>query len=167
MKMKKSIIALSAAATLGLGSVLGIHATHAATVSSGTSIVDRLVSKFNLNRDEVQSVFAEDRQAHAAAHEQSMKERLAQAVTDKKLTQEQADLIISKQKEFQDYHDSLEDKPKTEERAALTSKMNETIQWAKDNNIPQEYLLLGPGGMRGHHGFKGERMDGEHLWAAK
>jgi hypothetical protein len=117
---------------------------------SSTSIVEKIASKFNLNKAEVQKVFDEERTVHEAEHQQAMKDRLAQAVKDGKLTQDQADKITAKQAEMKAYMDSLKDKTHEERHMAMESKRTELEQWAKDNNIPTEYL--GKMGGRGGHG---------------
>ncbi|OGY35212.1 MAG: hypothetical protein A3D99_00890 [Candidatus Andersenbacteria bacterium RIFCSPHIGHO2_12_FULL_45_11] len=73
MKIKKSIIAASAIAILGLGTVTALHANRAYAASNSSSLIDRLVERFNLNRNDVQSVFDEHHSGLMAQHEQGMK----------------------------------------------------------------------------------------------
>lgn len=85
-----------------------------------------------------------------------MADRLAQAVKDGKLTQDQADKITAKLKELKTQReaerDSMKDKTDEERKTAMEAKKTELEKWAKDNNIPLEYLrsLGGPGG----HGLR-------------
>lgn len=155
MKIKKSVITASAIAIVGLGTLTALYAnsTYAAPNSSG--LIDRLALRFNLNRDDVQVVFGEHRSGLMAQHEQGMKDRLAQAVTDGKITQAQADLITAKRTELKTFMESLEDKTTEEHRDAMKTKMDELKKWAEDNNIPLQYLHLG---MKGPQGKFGHRM---------
>ena len=59
-----------------------------------SSLIDALVSKFNLNKSDVQSVFDEHRQAQQAERETERLDTLKQALADKKLTQAQYDHIL-------------------------------------------------------------------------
>lgn len=120
------------------------------STSGGTSLVDKIAQKFNLNKSDVQKVFDEDRASHEAERQQKMEERLTQAVKDGKLTQAQADAIKAKLQEMKTFMDSLKDKTEQERRDAMKTKMDELKQWAADNNIPKGYLPMGHGMMGGH-----------------
>lgn len=157
MRKVKSI-ALSAAALTAIGG-LGVVGTTVASAqtdsnSGNTSLVDKLASKFNLNKADVQKVFDEDRSQHEAEREAKDKARLDQAVKDGKLTQEQEDKIIAKQKELKSERDTnrdaMKDKTDAERKATMDAKKAELEKWAKDNNVPIEYL--GPGGGHGPRG---------------
>lgn len=152
MKVRKSVVAASAIALLGL---TALHAAPTYAASNSTGLIDRLVERFSLNRDEVQTVFNEHRASMTAQHEQAMKDQLAQAVTDGKITQAQADLITAKHSELKTFMESLKDKTMEESREAMKTKMDELKQWAEDNDIPLQYLHVG---MKGPHGkFGGPR----------
>lgn len=158
MKLKKALLVTGAASTIGLSSVVGMGVASAATTGGTTdsnssdgmsSLVDKLATKFNLNKSDVQAVFDEDRSAHDTEMQQKMEERLDQAVTDGKITSAQKTLILNKQKEMKTFMDSLKDKTDDERDAAMKTKMAELKTWASDNNISEEYLGPmghGPGG---------------------
>lgn len=152
MKIKKSLFAISTLAVLGLGAFSALP-TYAA--SNTTGLIDRLVERFSLNRNDVQAVFDEHRSELGVQHEQAMKDRLTQAVTNEKITQAQSDLITAKHAELKTFMESLKDKTMEERREAMKTKMDELKQWAEDNNIPLQYLHLG---MKGPHGKFGPRM---------
>lgn len=123
----------------------------AATASTPhDTLVDKLVSKFNLNKSDVQKVIDENRQEHEAAREQKMKERLDQAVKDKKITQEQEDKLIAKLKVLQADRKELK-QAKQAERDARKAKMDEFKKWLSDNKIPEE--VARPMGGPGHRGM--------------
>ena len=89
--MKKQIITAgiiaAAATTTGL---VGVGVANAETGDTSTnpmsSLVDAIAKKFNLNKDEVQTVFDEDRQARDAECETEVKTEVAKLVTDGKMT---------------------------------------------------------------------------------
>ncbi|RLC33942.1 MAG: hypothetical protein DRZ76_03640 [Candidatus Nealsonbacteria bacterium] len=156
--MKVSKVLLAAAGTLvalGAGTLTALRAKPAEAAFSPTGLIDRLVERFNLNKDDVQAVFDEHHAGIRAEQEQRIQDRLAQAVTDGKITQEQADLISTKQEELKTYMESLKDKTPEERHDAMKTKMDEIKQWAEDNNIPLQYL---------HGGMKGPRRGfGKHI----
>ena len=165
--MNKKIISYAILPVLGLA-LLSAGVTYAATNSTGTkpmdTLVNALVNKFNLNPTDVQQVvdqvMTEQRATREAEMTKSLTDRLNQAVTDKKLTQAQADAITAKLAEFKSLHSSLEGKTEAEKLAAMKSKMTSLEQWAKDNNIPKEFLLFGmhKGMGPGHHGSRGNQF---------
>jgi hypothetical protein len=156
MKLKKALLVTGAASTIGLSSVAGMGVASAATTGTTnsntdgmSSLVDKLATKFNLNKSDVQAVFDEDRSSHDAEMQQKLEERLNQAVTDGKITSAQKTLILNKQKEMKTFMDSLKGKTADERDSAMKTKMAELKTWASDNNIPEDYLGPmghGPGG---------------------
>lgn len=155
MKGTNILLAAGTLVIVGAGSVVAIHANSAHAASAPTSIIDRLVQRFNLNKNDVQAVFNEQHDAMHAEHEQMQKDRLAQAVSDGDLTQAQADLISAKHDELEKQRESLKDKTPQERRAAMKTQMDELKTWAEQNNIPLKYLHGGMKGMKG--GFPGPR----------
>ena len=158
---KKTLLVAGAVTTLGTIASVGLGSVYAATNTSGSgTIVDKIATKFNLNKDEVQKVFEEDRAEKETEHQQAMEERLTQAVTDGKLTEDQKAKILAKMAELKANRPNMEElKNKTpEERHQLMEQhRTELEQWAKDNNIPEEYMPFhirvkaggGPGGPEG------------------
>lgn len=156
--MKKALLVTGATTIVGLASFAGV--ANAATSGSssdsstgGSSLVDKIAAKFNLNKSDVQAVFDEDRSAHEAERQQKLEERLTQAVTDGKITSEQKDEILAKMKDMQTYMDSIKDKSEDEKRSLMKTKMDELKQWAEDNNLT-DYMPMGhgPGGPGGRGG---------------
>ena len=155
MKAKKLLFAAGAIGVLGLGSLAALYASPTYASSHSTGLIDRLVERFSLNRDEVQAVFDEQHTTFMAEHEQAVEDRLAQAVTDGKITQAQADLITAKHEELKGFMESLKDKTPEERHEAMQTKMDEMKQWAEDNDIPLSQLHFG---MKGRHGQFGGHM---------
>jgi len=149
-RFKKSLLVAGAVAATGIASLGAAGAASAATNSKGPdALIDKLATKFNLNKDEVKAVFEEERAVHQAEREQAMKDRLSQAVKDGKLTQAQADKITAKMAEMKAFHESLKDKTKEERKTAMDAKRDELKKWAEDNDIPAGFFPMGGPG-RGH-----------------
>lgn len=171
MRIKKSLLLAGAVTTIGLAG-MGAAAKAATTSSTGgTGLVDKIAQKFNLNKDDVQKVFDEDRQSQEAEHQAKMEERLTKAVTDGKLTDEQKTKILAKIKELDAARDSereaMKDKTPEEHKALMEQKQAELEQWAKDNNVPTDYFPMvrfskgrGPGGPGGGGEFHFHTEDG-------
>ena len=168
-------------AALGAG-VVGVGVTHAAANADGSQpkfmseIVSAIAEKFNLSEDDVQAVFDEQAEARRdemkekhedmrAKHDEKYDEMLAQAVTDGKLTQSQADSIASKRDEIQSYAESLKDETPEARRADMKAKLDDLKAWAKDNGIDEKYVrfLPPPRGMTGRMGghMRGGMMGGQ------
>lgn len=143
--------------SVGAASVVGMGVASAATTgTSGTSIVDKIAAKFNLNKADVQKVFDEDHTSHQAERDQQVKDRLDQAVKDNKITADQETKLIAKLKELQADRKAFKDmKQQTQaERDARKAKMDTFKQWLKDNNIPDDLgMPMGGHGGPGMHGM--------------
>lgn len=138
--MKKSkLIGLSTmAVTLGVVGLAGIAS--AQTSTSNTSLVDKLATKFGLNKTDVQAVFDEQKTERQAEHKAEVSERLQDLVDDGKITAEQKTKIEAKHEEQQ---------------AAREAERTELEKWATDNGIELRYLMGGRG-----HGMSGDnRLD--------
>lgn len=122
------------------------------------SMVDRIATKFNLKKEDVQKVFEEQHVANQAQRQKDMQSKIDQAVKDGKITQAQADKLAAKHKEMAEYMESLKDKTPEERRTAMKAKQTEMRKWMTDNNIPAG--LMGPrGGERGMRGQMGHGGD--------
>ncbi len=154
MKINKTALVVGAITTLGVASVVGLG-TASADTNQQSSLVDKLVSKFNLNKADVQKVFDEQHAQMEADHKAKVEERLTTAVKDGKITEDQKTKILAKMSELeadrQANHDAMKDKTEAERKAAMEAKRAELKKWASDNNIPEQYLhLAGPGGPHEH-----------------
>ncbi len=157
--MKKAIITAGIVTALSAAGLAGVSVANAAT-TTGThngpfsGLVDALVSKFNLNESEVQAVFDAQRETMEAERDQEAKDRLAQLVTDGKLTQAQADKITAKRTEVEaerEANRTSNEKKTTAERKAEMENHKATLDtWLSDNGIDEQYTYLLSGG--GGHG---------------
>jgi len=142
--MKKALLISTAVFSLALASVLGVGLASAQPNNAGNSgLVDKIAKRFNLKSSDVQKVFDEDRASHQAEKLAQVKTSLDQAVKDGNITQKQEDAIIAKHKEMQSYMESLKNKTPQERRTSMDAKRDELKKWASDNNIAEQYVLLG------------------------
>jgi Skp family chaperone for outer membrane proteins len=154
--MKKILLTTAAVGVLGVSSIAGVGIASAYQGSGDhDSLISKIAEKFNLDASEVQQVFDEEHAAREAEMKQELKSKLDQAVSDGKLTQEQADQLFAKKQELADFRHTLADKTPEERREALKTKHQEFKQWAEDNGIDLSALKdyigggFGPGrGMR-------------------
>lgn len=149
--MKKALLIGASVVTLGVGALvpLAAHAQTATTSTTSTSIVDKIASKFNLSKADVQKVFDEDRATHEAEREQQAATKLAELVKAGTLTQAQADKITAKRAELkadmEKNKDSFTSMTEAERKTAMDAKKTALDQWAKDNGIDVKYLMPGMG----------------------
>ena len=155
--IKRSLLVAGTVATIGLAAAGAGVASAATTTTDKDTIVSKIAQKFNLSQEDVQKVFDEERSARQAEMQVKNEERLAQAVTDKKITEEQKQKIIAKQAELQKEReankDTMKDKTEAERKTAMEQKRTELEKWATENGIPKEYLRMGGG-----HGHGGPRQ---------
>lgn len=163
--MKKQLLAAGIATTIGIAGI-GAGAASAATSNNSktdpmSSLVDKLATKFNLNKADVQQVFDEQRTTMEAERETKVKESVAKLVTDGKITQAQADAINAKRAELQKQReaskDSMKDKTKAERKTEMDQRKTELESWAKQQGIDTQYLRYVMGGGHGHGGPGGPR----------
>jgi len=158
--MKKTIII---AAVVGLSivgvSALAVSRVQAATETSPfTTLVEKIATKFGLNKYDVQKVFDEDKLDRQKEIEAKFQKRLTQFVTDGKITQTQKQLIIAKHKELQASREARrtegQNQTPDERRAAMEAEKQALATWAKSNGIDIQYLFGGFGKrVGGHMGF--------------
>ncbi len=163
-------------ATVLLSSTLIMGATSANASwfgDSESSLVDRIVSAFKLNKTEVDKVVTDFRfekqktnQAQALVR---LEEKLTELVADGKITDAQKKLIISKHKELQAKKVADQSKfvemNREEKQAYMEAHKTELESWAKANGIDAKYVLgfgggMGRGGMMGG----GEGRGGMRGW---
>ncbi len=148
---KKKMIA-AAVAALGIATVVGVGSVSAATGETG--LANKIATKFNLNPSEVQQVIDQDHQDRHAQMEKRYEAKLQAAVSAGKLTNEQKDKLIAKHDEMEANRkadrEKFQNMTEAERQAVMESRRTELEQWAKDNNIPVEYVMPGPGGRGGH-----------------
>ena len=134
MALKKSLLIAGAVSTIGLATLAGANAATAATGQD--SLVEKIATKFNLNKDEVATVFEEYKNEKQAERQAEVSEGLQDKVDDGDITAEQKTLIENKQDELK------------EKREASRDSLE---QWADDNNLDLKDIMP-LGGGQGHGG---------------
>ncbi len=158
--LTKSLIVGGVLGTVGLTSLAGVSIASAETTGTSTSdpmssLVQKLAAKFNLNKDEVQKVFDEDRTAHEAEREQKLSERLQKLVDAGTITSAQKTAIENKLKELREERqadrEEMKDLSDSERQSKMDEKRNELEGWAQEQGIDLTKLkgvFGGPGGPR-------------------
>lgn len=169
MITKKTKIIVALAIIIGI-TAAGVGVMQAATNNNGrpnfmSNIVNAIAQKFNLNPTDVQQV-VDEQQAQQKAQmdvqrQQSFTDRINKAVTDGKLTQDQANKILAEKASVDSQIAALKGKTGDDLKNAMKQIMDSEKQWATDNNIPQQYLMFGFGGGRGGFGGPGFKGHGK------
>lgn len=157
MNIQRSLLvgATLAAVTLG-GGGLAMAATNTSS-TSGNTLVDKIATKFNLNKSDVQAVFDANRAEHRTQVQAKQKERLTQAVKDGKLTQAQADHIQSVRDEIDRLIGNTNPRNiSAAVHAQIKQKLYDLHTWADQQNIDEKYVLGGHG-RGGMHGMMGDK----------
>lgn len=160
MHMKKTLAIAATTAVVGAATFMGVGAASAASSTSNTktdpmsSLVDALVSKFNLKKSDVQAVFDAQKATMDKQREADVTAEIKQLVTDGKLTQAQADAITAKratlQKEHEANRSSMDSKSDTDRKAAMDAEKTALDSWLKEQGISTDYAYLLMGGHGGH-----------------
>jgi len=120
-----------------------------------SAIVEKIATKFGLNKNDVQKVFDEQKTEMHADMQKKNEERLSQLVADGKISETQKTLILNKQKEMQQEREVNRNfkssKTQGDRKAEMEAKKSELDAWAKDNGIDSQYLRPAFGG-KGHGG---------------
>jgi uncharacterized protein (DUF3084 family) len=123
------------------------------------SLVEKISTKFGLNKDAVEAVFVEEGLARQAARREHEDQRLSQLVAEGKLTQAHKQLLIAKRDELRTQRQKERDTFRNmtlKERRAIMEKRHQALEtWAKANGIDPQYLL------EARHGEKGMSMKGK------
>jgi polyhydroxyalkanoate synthesis regulator phasin len=138
MGKKLTILALGGLMLVG---AFWVVRTTVQAVGPNLSVVDRIVERFNLNKDEVTGVFEEMRQERQQQKQAYMEQRLNEAVEDGVITTEQKQAFLQKQVEWQERQREL---------------MEERQKWMEESGIDFEKLApykVGFGGKGFGRGF--------------
>lgn len=150
---KQTILTVAAVSVLSGSLVVATNAfaqTSANGQSGVPSLVQEIADKFHLNTSDVQSVFTQHRQEMMAKQESNYENYLKNLVSTGKITDAQEQLILNKHKELISQMQSILKNFKSMTPAQRRAQMQATTQdlqnWAKQNNIPLQYLRpFGPG----------------------
>jgi len=159
-KIKKRLVAAAAVATIGSMGAVGLQAVHAASNTSTSdpmsSLIDKLVNKFNLNKADVQQVFDDNRAAMDAQRQADQSAKLQKLVDAGAITATQKTTIEAKIKELDAARAankaSMQGLTDTERKAKMDAERTALEAWAKTNGIDLTKLQ---GIFMGGHGRPG------------
>ena len=145
MKSKKTKLLVISAITLGvltLGGALGFGIVNAEGTDNYPSIVKKIAEKFNLNTNEVNKVFKENRQERQAECQSKLEEKLNKAVEEGKITEEQKKAILDKHNEMKEKREELKNLSPEERKEAMKGLREEMKKWAEENNIDLKQFFM-------------------------
>ncbi|MFZ2154245.1 MAG: hypothetical protein WAV16_03375 [Candidatus Moraniibacteriota bacterium] len=155
-KNKKIIIPIVALSVLLGSGVWGINNIYANEDNPQNSIIEKIAQKFNLNKDEVQKVFDEERGEREKKMEENFNARLDEAISKGNLTEAKKALILEKraqlQSEFQSNREANKNLSHEDREAKFKANREALEKWATDNGIDIKYLMGMGGPGRGGHG---------------
>lgn len=118
-----------------------------------TSLIEQIASQFNLNKDDVQHVFDEERAARQEEATARLEARLSQAVANGTITEDQKAAILAKHEEWQKERAAHAEARRTmtpeERREDAEKRRDEMRTWAKEHSIPEGLIGI-RAGMFGH-----------------
>lgn len=156
----KSLLIGGVIGTMGLGTLAGAGIASAQSTDPHASLIDKIAARFNLDKDEVEKVFEEERAAMEAEHAERISERLQKLVDDGTITDAQKEAILQKIDELKAERDALKDEWKNlssdERRSKMKEKRAELEAWANEQGLDLQKLHGVFMGDHGHHGFRGE-----------
>lgn len=133
-----------AVVTLAGASLFGAATSFAqGSTDEGTSLVQKIATKFGLSQSDVQAVFDEHREERHIKLQVRFDERLMQLVADGKITEEQKAKILEKFAELKEqkvHREEFKNMTRDERKAAYKQKHEELKAWAEANGIDLEIL---------------------------
>lgn len=131
-----------------------------------TSLVAKISQKFNLNQNDVQSVFSEYHQERQSQRVSQLETRLTQAVSDGKISDSQKQAILAKIQENQADREPghMRDLSSEQRQSEMENRRNEMDTWLQsiglDIDTFHELVGMGQGNGRGGNG-RGRHMMGK------
>jgi len=145
--MKTKITLIASIAFLLIFGVFGVAALGVSVARAQGAledyplIIQNLAQRFGLDAQEVQGVFGDTR-------EQRVSDRLDELIEDGTITEEQKTMVLEKHEEMRTRMEEIRNEEMTadERREAMLSLREEIQEWADENDIPMEAMMLGRGG---------------------
>ncbi len=158
MNKRKALLVSAGVLSIGVAG-LGINATTSALSGSSSddpmsSVIDKLVSKFQLDKSEVQAVFDEARSEHYSEMKAKREAALQSALDKEKISQAQYDHIVNAWKKM----DALHSEDRSDgNREKIHSLMQELRTWMEEQAISRSDI-----GMPSHAGKGMHHRGGMH-----
>lgn len=155
MKKNKIINLALVLGTVGLiGAAIPKH-TYAETLSANPkSFLQYLIEKFNLNKTDVENAAKDFRNERQEERLKTVEEKLTQAVTDGKITEEQKTKILEKIKSWQDEKDTWFGLTREERMTKRSEHRAEMKKWAEENGIDLHSIIGFGDGMHEGRGMR-------------
>ena len=157
--MNKKILMPVIAFTIISMSSFGANAAYAQSNESGSlpTLIERIIEKFGLKKDDVQKVVNEFRNEKQAEMKKLQEERLNEAVTNGTITEEQKQLILKKHEEIQAEREknkeTWQNMTQEERKAEHEKRQAEMKAWAGENGIDLDLFFGFKHGMGFRNGF--------------
>ncbi len=145
MKARYIVAPVVALALVGLGWAGLNYAKADDNNTNSSTLVDKIVEKFNLNKDEVESVVGELHTQRQQERQAMQDSKLDTAVSDGVITEGQKKELIEKRNSFREQQEQV--------RQAHRDEMS---KWMSDNGIDSTKLQSYMGGGNGKGKFRGE-----------
>lgn len=161
MKINRHLLAAGLVSTIAASSIIGLQAVYAQsdTTNRHDNLIDKIATKFNINREEVEAVFNEQHDEMEQERKTKREEYLQTKVDDGTITAEQKTALLEKLDALHENMEAAREQniSREETREKLDALREELKTWADEQGIDlKELRLMGMGGMHGmHHGEKG------------
>jgi len=155
------LIVAGAVTAVGVSSLAGFSAVSAQSSTGTDNLIDKIATKFNLNKADVQKLFDEDRTAHEAQQAKQQSARLQKLVDAGTITAQQKTVIEAKVAELKAQReanrDSMKDLTGDQRKAKMDEERASLEAWAKQQGLDLTKLkgvfMGGMGGPGGRHGM--------------
>ncbi len=137
LMLPMAAIALLGAAAVGAGTV------SAATNGRPGSLAQKIASAFNLDPTKVQAVIDQNHDDNQQQREANYEQRLAQAVTDGRLTAVQKQAVLDENAKLKSELEAAKSGTPDQRRSAMKTVRQEAKAWAAQNNIAETWLMVG------------------------
>lgn len=145
MKARYIVAPVVALALVGLGWTGLNYAKADDNNSGGSTLVDKIVEKFNLDKDEVESVVSELHTQRQQERQTAQDSKLDEAVSDGVITEDQKQELTEKRNSFRE-----------QQEQARQSHRDEMHKWMSDNGIDSTKLQSYMGGENSKGRFRSE-----------
>lgn len=152
MKKKNFLLGLAALSVFAGGLILPSTLVHAEESGNYPPIIEKLAQRFGLDREEVKSVFEEERTMREQERSERMEERLDTLVNDGVITEEQRQMLLQKLDLLRTKMSGASDFSHEERHAAMKQAHDELKSWLEDQGLEDILPLKMKGrNLRGHH----------------
>lgn len=132
----------------------GFNSVRAETSQSELSpMIQKLVEKFNLNKDDVSKFVTEQKTVNQQERQKEFEDKLAQLVKDKKLTESQKTALVAKHNEMKANRQNIKDTTREERQTKMKAEREAYEAWAKSQGIDLSLLKPMGRGLGMHKGI--------------